>query len=176
MLMTTSSVLRSRNQGKVTALKSETRGSNRGTCGCQKHSCQRGDPILTQTQLPGNAAAQPPGTHPHLHPTVGSVTHTEPPPAGPACTENTFSPPRPVSKRKPYCCRKWRQLSMWEGVFWCRIQSWGREHRHRGWVSTQLGHKLKCRRASPPSATSQSYQQVSEAASLTWHHRSWCKR
>lgn len=99
MLMTTSSVLRSRNQGKVTALKSETRGSNRGTCGCQKHSCQRGDSILTQTQLPGNAAAQPPGTHPHLHPTVGSVTHTEPPPAGPACTENIF-PPSPRFETK----------------------------------------------------------------------------
>lgn len=27
-----------------------------------------------------------------------------------------------------YCCRKWRQLSMWEGVFWCRIQSFIRAH------------------------------------------------
>lgn len=175
MLMTTSSVLRSRNQGKVTALKSETRGSNRGTCGCQKHSCQRGDPILTQTQLPGNAAAQPPGTHPHPHPTVGSVTHTEPPPAGPACTENIFPPLAPF-RNESLTVVVSGGSSRCEGVFWCRIQSWGREHRHRGWVSTQLGHKLKCRRASPPSATSQSYQQVSEAASLTWHHRSWCKR
>lgn len=99
MLMTTSSVLRSRNQGKVTALKSETRGSNRGTCGCQKHSCQRGDPILTQTQLPGNAAAQPPGTHPHPHPTVVQLHTRSPHPQDPR-VQKTFFPPSPRFETK----------------------------------------------------------------------------